>query len=70
MDPQLHPLLHFLVRMKPTSTNVFLQVAKNVEVTGKDLDCTEDVEVFPSRISEAYRSPDWQCGDGHYHAKG
>ena len=33
MDPQPHPLLHFLVRMKPTSTNVFLQVAKNVEVT-------------------------------------
>ena len=32
MDPQPHPLLHFLVRMKPTSTNVFLQVAKNMEV--------------------------------------
>ena len=32
MDPQPHPLLHFLVRMKPTSTNVFLQVSKNVEV--------------------------------------
>ena len=30
MDPQPHSLLHFLVRMKPTSTNVFLQVAKNV----------------------------------------
>ena len=29
MDPQLHPLLHFLVRIKPTFTNVFLQVAKN-----------------------------------------
>ena len=24
MDPQVHPLLHFLVRMKPTSTNLFL----------------------------------------------
>ena len=30
---QTHPLLHFLVWMKPTSMNVFLQVAKNVEVT-------------------------------------
>ena len=33
MDPQHHPLLDFLVQMKPTSTNVFLQFAKNVEVT-------------------------------------
>ena len=33
MDPQLHLLLYFLVRMKPTSMNVFLKVAKNVEVT-------------------------------------
>ena len=33
MDPQSHPLLYFLVRMKPMSTNVFLQVTKNVEVT-------------------------------------
>ena len=33
MDPQLHPFLHFLVRMKPTSTNVFLKVTKNVKVT-------------------------------------
>ena len=33
MYPQPHPLSHFLVRMKPTSTNVFLQIAKNVEVT-------------------------------------
>ena len=33
MDPQPHQLLHFLVRMKPKNTNVFLQVAKNVEVT-------------------------------------
>ena len=32
MDPQPHPLLHFLVRLKPKFTNVFLQVAKNVEV--------------------------------------
>ena len=33
IDPHPHPLLHFLVRMKATSTNVFLQVAKNVEMT-------------------------------------
>ena len=33
MDPQYHSLLHFLVRLKPTPMNVFLQVAKNVEVT-------------------------------------
>ena len=33
MDPWPHPLLHFIVRMKPSSTNIFLQVAKNVEVT-------------------------------------
>ena len=33
MDPQPLPLLQFLVQMKPTSTNVFLQVVKNVEVT-------------------------------------
>ena len=33
MDPQPHSLLHFLVQMKFTSVNVFLQVAKSVEVT-------------------------------------
>ena len=33
MDPQPHTLLHLLVRMKPTSTNVFFQVAKNVDQT-------------------------------------
>ena len=50
MDPHPYPLLYFLVRMKPTSTNVFLQVAKIVEVTrGKDLGCTEDAEVFPTK---------------------
>ena len=69
MDPQPHPLLLFLVRMKPTSTNVFFQVAKNVKVSrgkiwavGRMLKCL--------RISEAYPSPDWQYGDGRYHAKG
>ena len=33
IDAQPRLLLHFLVRMKPTPTNVFLQVAKNMEVT-------------------------------------
>ena len=33
MDRQPHPLLHFLVRMKPTSMIAFLAVEKNVEVT-------------------------------------
>ena len=42
VDPQPHQLLYFLVPMKQTSTNVFLQVAKN-EVKGKDLGCTKEV---------------------------
>ena len=37
MDPQPHPVLHFLVQMKPTSTNVFLQVAETVEVTREQI---------------------------------
>ena len=71
MDPQPHPLLHFLIRMKPTSMNVFLHVAKNVEVTrGKIWDVQRMLKCFPSQISEAYPSPEWQYGDGRYHAKG
>ena len=36
MDPQPHPLLHFLVRMKPTNTNFFLfQVTKSWEEQGE-----------------------------------
>ena len=35
----------------------------------KDLGCTDDVEIFPSQISDAYLSPDRQYGDGHYHVK-
>ena len=65
MDPHPHPLSLCLVRMKPTSTNVFLQVAKKCgSPKGKYLGCTEDVEVFPRQISEAYPSPDRQYGDG------
>ena len=63
MDLQPHPLLHFLVRMKPTSPNVFLQVAKNVSHKGNDSICTENIEVFPSQISEAVM-------DGRLHANG
>ena len=37
MDPQSHRVLHFLVRMKQTSTNVFLQVAQNAEVTRRNI---------------------------------
>ena len=50
MDPQHHPLLHFLVRMKPTSTNVFLQVAKNLEVTrGKNSAAQRMLKCFPAK---------------------
>ena len=48
IDPQLHPFLHFLVRMKPTSTNVFLRIAKNVEVTREKIwTARRMLECFP-----------------------
>ena len=51
MDPQLHPLLHFLVRMKSMSTNVFLQVAKNVKVTkGKMCSVRRMLKCFPAKF--------------------
>ena len=50
MDPQPHPLLHFLVWMKPASTNVFLQVARNVEVTrGKIWAVWRMLKCFPAK---------------------
>ena len=50
MDPQPHPHLHFLVWMKPTSTNVFLQVVKNVEVTrGKIWAVRMMLKCFPNK---------------------
>ena len=70
MDSQSHPPLHFLLRMKQTSTSLSSSRQKYGSHKGKDLGCMEDVEEFPSQISEAYPSPDWQYGDGHYHAKG
>ena len=73
MNPQPHPLLHFLVRMKPTR-DVHECLSSDRQKCGndkgKDLDRTEDVEVFLSKIFEGYPSPDCQYGDGRYHAKG
>ena len=49
-DSQLHPLLHFLVQMKPTSTNVFLEVAKNIEATrGKTWAVRRMLKCFPAK---------------------
>ena len=50
VDPKTHPLLHLLVRMKPTFTNVFLQVAKNVDVTrGQIWDVRRMLKCFPTK---------------------
>ena len=49
MDPHPHPLLYFLARMKPTSTNVSSDRQKCGNHKGKDLGCTEDVELFPAK---------------------
>ena len=50
MDPHPHPLLHFLVRMKPTSTNDFLQIAKNVEdKRGKIWAIQRMLKCFPAK---------------------
>ena len=49
MDPQPHPRLHFLW-MKQTSTNVFLQTAKNVEVTRGEIWAVRRVlKCFPAK---------------------
>ena len=57
MDSQPHPLLQFLVRMKPTSTNIFLQVAKNVQVirgkisaVRRILKCIPTISLIPHQI--------------------
>ena len=70
MDPQPHPLLHLLIRMNDVHECLSSGGQKCGSHKGKDLGCTEDVQVFPSQISEAYPSPDWQYGDRRYHAKG
>ena len=51
MDPQPHPVLHFPFRMIPTSTNVFLQVAKVVEVSrGKIWAVQRMLKCFPVKF--------------------
>ena len=71
MDPQAHPLLLFLVRMKPTSTNVFFLVVKNVEVTRrKNWDVRRMLKCFPVKSPKLIPHQIWQYGDGRYHAKG
>ena len=50
MDPQPHPLLHFLVRLKPTSTNAILKVAKNVDLTRRKIwDVRRMLKCFPAK---------------------
>ena len=68
MDPQPHPLLLFLVQMKPMSTNVSLQVAKNVEVTrGKIWAVRRMLKCFPANLTRlavwgwAYHAKGWFC---------
>ena len=65
------PTLHFLVIMKPMSTNIFLQVAKKMwksqgERSGLYGGCWGVSQPNLWSLS----SPDWQYGDGRYHAKG
>ena len=51
MDPQPYPFLHFFIRMKQMSMNVFLQVAKNVEVTrGKTWAVQRMMKCFPAKF--------------------
>ena len=66
MDPQPHPYLLFLVRMKLTR-RPRMSIIRSSKMLNSQRD---DVEVFLSQISEVYPSPDWQYGDGGYHAKG
>ena len=70
MDPQPHPLLHFPVQMIRRPRMFSFRSPKMWKSQGKGLGCTEDVEMFPNQMSEAYPSPDWQYRDGRYQAKG
>ena len=66
MDSPSHPLLQFLVRMKPKSTKVFLQVAKNVQVTrGKIWAVRRLLKCFP--VKSLTRLAVWGQG---FHGKG
>ena len=50
MVTQPHPLLHFLIRIKLMSMNVFLQVAKNVEVTREKIWAVQRIlKCFPAK---------------------
>ena len=50
MDPQPNPLLYFLVRIKLTSSNVFLRIAKNVEVIRKKISAVQRMlKCFPTK---------------------
>ena len=59
---------------RPNETNIHECLSSGRQKCGshkaKYRGCTEDVEVFPSQISQAYPSPDWQYGDESYHAEG
>ena len=71
MDPQPSP---DLALPRPNETDIHECPSSSHQKCGshkrKDLGCTEDAEVFPNQISEAYPSPDWQYEDGRHHAKG
>ena len=71
MDPQLSLTLAL---PRPNENDVHECLSSGRQKCGShkgtDLDCTEDVEVFPSQISETNPSPDCQYVDGRYHAKG
>ena len=50
IDQTPRPLLQFLVQMKPTSTNVFLEIAKNVKVSrGKIWAVRRMLKCFPTK---------------------
>ena len=75
MDPQPHQLTHswiFSSEWNRRDVHECLSSGRQKceRHKGKDVDCTEDVEVLPSQISEAYPSTYWQYRDGRYHAKG
>ena len=63
MDPQPHSLLHFLIRTKKTSTNVLLQVAKNVEVTkAKNWAVRRMLKCFPAKSVKLVPHINGICG--------
>ena len=64
MDPQLHPLLHFLVRMKPTSMNV--EITKgNIWDLRRMLKCfpAKAVKLIPHQIGSMVTGVNMQKDD-------